>query len=244
MNKFRDKTEYYFTLKDLLKKHSAIFGQPENYVLWNILLTYCGISKLGAKETFQLYKYILENGIHKLSQKEDFHVVLFRNIVIDTSSIMEYKWLEEFINKYAGELNENHRENMRAYSMAYLHFARSEFEKALENILKIKYNLFLFKLDLKILQLKIYYELGYYEEGLSLVAATLSYLNSTKELAEFIKESIGSFAKCMRDLIKIRTGASSGDGDLYELKQKAGNIFHTNLSGWIMKKISEIEKSN
>lgn len=243
MNKFRDKTEYFFKLKDLLKKYSAIFGHSENYVLWNILLTYCGINKLGARETFLLYRHILENGFYKLSQKEDFHIVLFRNIVIDTSSIFEYKWLEEFINKYSEELNENHRENMRAYSMAYLLFARSEFEKALENIMKIKYNLFLFKLDLKILQLKIYYELGFYEEGLSLVSATLSYINSTKELAEFIKESIGNFAKCMRELIKIRSDASSKKIDLHELKLKVKNIFHTNLSGWIMEKISEIEKS-
>lgn len=237
MNKFRDNTSYYFSLKELLKKHSAIFGRAENYVLWNILLTYCGINRMNSQEVFGIHKHILENGIYKLSDNEDFHIVLFRNIVLNASATGEYKWLEQFIEKYSDDLHDNHRENMKAYSMAYLHFAKAEFERALEYILKIKYNLFLFKLDLKILQLKIYYELGYFEEGLSLVATTLSYLKSTDELAPFIKQSIGEYAKCLRELIRIRTNPKTDKNDLSSLRLRAQKIFYPNLSAWIMDKI-------
>ncbi len=244
MNRFLDKTEYYYSLKELLKANSRIFGQSENYVLWNIMLTYCGVNKLGANESFQLYRYMLENNIYRLSENEKFHIVLFRNIVLVSSSIGEYQWLEDFIEKYSTELPENHRENMKSYSKAYLCFARSEFEKALEHILKVKYNLFLFKMDLRILQSKIYYELGYYEEGLSLISAMLSYLSDTKEFADFIKKSIGNFVKCLRELIRIRTGANYSDEDIYEMKKTAKEIFHINLSGWLADKIAEIEKKS
>lgn len=237
MNKFRDNTSYYFSLKELLKKHSALFGRAENYVLWNILLTYCGVNRMGSKEVFGIHKHILENGIYKLSDKENIHIVLFRNIVLNASAEGEYKWLEEFIEKYSDDLHDNHRENMKAYSMAYLHFAKSEFERALEYILKIKYNLFLFKLDLKILQLKIYYELGYFEECLSLVSTTLSYLKSTDELAPFIKQSIGEYAKCLRDLIRFRTNPKTDMNDLFILRLKAQEIFYPNLSTWLVEKI-------
>ena len=126
---------------------------------------------------------------------------------------------------------------MKAYSMAYLHFAKAEFENALEYILKIKYNLFLFKLDLKILQLKIYYELGYFEEALSLVATTLSYLKSTDELAPFIKQSIGEYVKCLREMIRIRTNPKTDNDDLSALRLRAQKIFYPNLSVWIIEKI-------
>lgn len=240
MSKFRENTSYYFSLKELLKKYSAIFGRAENYVLWNILLTYCGVNRMDSKEVFGIHKHILENGIYKLSDKEDFHIVLFRNIVLNASATGEYKWLEQFIEKYSDDLHDNHRGNMRAYSMAYLHFAKAEFEKALESILKIKYNLFLFKLDLKILQLKIYYELGYFEEGLSLVATTLSYLKSTDELAPFIKESVGEYAKCLKDLIRIRTNFKKNKDDLSSLRLRAQKILYPNLTVWLMDKIDAV----
>ncbi|HMS34185.1 MAG TPA: hypothetical protein PKC91_08860, partial [Ignavibacteria bacterium] len=236
MNRFNDNTGYYFKLKELLKSYSSVFGQSENYVLWNVMLTYCGVNKLKPEESFQLYKYMLDNDVYKLSAKENFHIVLFRNIVINSSSIGKFKWLEEFINNYSGELHENHRDNMRYYSMAYLCFARSEFEKALEHILSIKYNLFLFKLDLRILQLKTYFELGYYEEGLSLVSSLSTYLSNTKEFAEYIKDSIRNFVKCMKELIRLRTGVQIKDNDIFILKKSAQSILHTNLSEWLTKK--------
>ena len=241
MNRFKDKTEYYYNLKELLKANSSLFGRSENYVIWNIMLTYCGINKLKPEEVFELYNYMLDNSFYKLSEKENFHIVLFRNIILNSSSLGEFNWLNEFIEKYSCELHANHRENMRYYSLAYLCFAKSDFEKALEHILKIKYNLFLFKLDMRILQAKIYYELGYFEEGLSLISAILTYLGNTKEFAEFIKTSIRNFAKCLRELIRIRTGVKFSDEDIYEMKNIVQKIFHPGLTVWLTEKIKEIE---
>lgn len=242
MNLNKDKTEHYYNLKELLKKNSSYFGQPENYVLWNTMLTYCGVNKLGRREAFELQKYMLENGIYKPLHSENFHIVLFRNIVLDSSYIGEYQWLERFIEKYSAELHEHHRENMKIFSMAYLSFSRSDFGKALEYILQIKYNLFLFKLDVKILQLKIYYELGYHEEGLSLVSATLNYLSNSKEVSSIGKEAIGAFAKCVRDLIRIKSNGIAKDDDLYKLKISAEKISFIGLAEWLSEKVRQMKK--
>lgn len=239
MNRYKDKREYYFQLKELLMKHKSLFGQPENYVLWNIMQTYCGVNMLGDKEYHQLHRYIIENRIYKILPTENFHIVLFRNIVLTASGVREFEWLEKFINKYSPELHEKHRDNMKAYSMAYLHFTRSEFEKALEYVLKIKYSLFLFKIDLRILQLKVYYELGYYEEGLSLVSATLEYLNNSKEVTSRSKQSIGAFTKCLKELIKIKSG--DADSDFGKLKLIVKEIKYPGVADWIVNKIKELE---
>lgn len=241
MNKFKNTTDHYYKLKELLKTHSALFGQAENYVLWNTMLTYAGINKLGNKEVFDIHKYILEHNVYKLSAKENFHIVLFRNIVLTASGIGEYKWLEEFIPKYSDELHQNHRDNMREYSMAYLYYTKSEFEKALDYLLNVEYNLFLYKIDIRVLRSKIYYELGYYEEGLSLVTASLSYLKTTNELPEFRKQSIGNFFKCLKALINIKSGSAYKREDLYELKLKAKDNLYIGFTDWLMEKIEEIE---
>jgi hypothetical protein len=242
MNKDKTGNSYYFRLKELVTEHASLFGVAENYVLWNILLTRSQLSKMGNAEVFSIHKYMVKNGVYKISEKENFHIVLFRNIVIVASSLGEYEWLGKFIEKYSGELQDNHRENMKLYSLAYLHYAKSEFDKALEHILKVKYNLFLFKLDLRILQLKTYYELEYYEEALSLAASSLSYISSATDLSPVIKTHIGNFIKCVRDLIKYKTDTKLRTEGPEELRKKISGNLYSNLMEWYLRKLDEAER--
>ncbi|MEO8664039.1 MAG: hypothetical protein ABI462_00970 [Ignavibacteria bacterium] len=162
MNKNTEDKKYFFELKDLLKTHQSLFGQSELYVLWNIMLTYNGISSTGGNtalfnsEIFEIQKYMLENNIYKKSVSEDFHIVLFRNIVFRASKIGEYEWLEYFINKYSAELHADHRDNMKYYSLSHLFFAKKQFDKALENISKVRYAFFIYKIDIRILMLQLF----------------------------------------------------------------------------------------
>lgn len=239
MNREKAGTEHYFRLKDLLKKHASLFGMAENYVLWNIMLTRSQLNKLGNEELFGMQRHMVENGIYRLSENENFHIVLYRNILIVASALGEYEWLEKFIEKYSGELHENHRENMKEYSLAYLDYTKSDYGSALEHILKVKYNLFLFKLDLRILQLKTYYELGYYEEGLSLVSSSLEYIRNAKDLSPIIRTHIGDFFRCVRMLINSRTNPAGSGEVLDEIKRKASVNLYTNLAEWLKRKAGE-----
>lgn len=54
------------------------------------------------------------------------------------SELKELDWLENFINKFSAELAPADRDNMINYTFALLNYERKEYEKALENILKIK----------------------------------------------------------------------------------------------------------
>lgn len=239
MNIEKADTAHYFRLKELLKKHASLFGMAENYVLWNIMLTRSQLNKLGNAELFGMHRHMVENGIYRLSEKENFHIVLFRNILITASALGEYEWLEKFIGKYSDELHENHRDNMKEYSLAYLYYAKSEFGRALEHILKVKYNLFLFKLDLRILQLKTYYELGYFEEGLSLVSSSLEYIRNAKDLSPIIKTHIGDFFRCVRLLINSMSDPS-GNGEAFDdIKRKASVNLYPNLAEWLKRKAED-----
>lgn len=236
MNKEKDKREYFFKLKDLLIEHQNLFGQSENYVFWNILLSYCSVNKL-KNEILWIHRHILDNNIYRKSDEEDFHIILFRNIVTDNSYAGNYEWLKDFIEKYSTELHSDHRENMYNFSKAHLYFAKGEYEKALVHTGKINYDIFIFKLDARVLLLEIYFELGYYDQAFSLVDSTLHFLNYTRELSEYHKERYKGFIKAYNEILKIK---SSGLKNRMDGKIITGKL--TIQQSWIQKKIAELER--
>lgn len=242
MNRNKDNRNYYYELKDLLIKNRKIFGQSENYVLWNIMHTYCEMMNLGMEEVFKLFDYILKNNIHRKSEQEDFHIVLFRNVILCAVFLNKYEWLEKFIFKYSSEIHIFHRENMKNYSLAYLHFAKSEFDKSLEYISKIKYDLFMFKSDMKMLQLRIFYELGYYEQAYSAISATNNYLNYTKELAGLFKDYVGNFIKFIKELIILKSENNFTSGDIEFLEKKIRETQYVSFRDWLLEKTNELKK--
>ena len=190
MNKHKERREYYYELKELLIEHKDLFGQSENYMFWNMLLTYCNLNSISKIEHIFIYDHMLKNNIYKKSTKEDFHIVLFRNIIFVMTIAGKFEWLENFIEKYSGELHIDHRENMYSFSYAHVNFAKGNFEAALEYISTVSYDVFIFKMDVRVLLLKIYYELSYFEQAYSLIDSTLHFLKDTSEFSDFHKTPI------------------------------------------------------
>jgi len=216
----QDKSRYYLVRK-MLQERAGLFGQIENYTLWNILLSYCNISNLPVEEHFYIFDHILENGIYRKSDSEDFHIVLFRNIVLVASSLNKIEWLRKFLDKYSGEIHPDHRTDMRQYTYAMLNFSEGDFGEALALIQKIRFELFLYKPDMRVLQLKIFYKLEYYEQLHSITDSTLHFLRYNKELREEFKDSVKNLIKYIKELVKIKTGTpSKSDSEFLRKKIK------------------------
>ncbi len=62
----------------------------------------------------------------------------------------------------------------------------------------------MFKTDMRMLQLRIYFERGYFEQAFSTISAAVNYLKYTMELAEIFKEYIGNFIRFTKELINIK----------------------------------------
>lgn len=73
---------------------------------------------------------------------------------------------------------------MYNFSYAHLHFTKENYQSALEYIGKVNYDLFIFKMDARVLLMKIYYELSYFEQIISLLDSTSHFLRNTKEFSE------------------------------------------------------------
>lgn len=241
LNTEKSKT-VYFELKDHVDKNAHIFGKDELYVLRSILLTFCSIMAAGKegkqfmREQFELNDGNLKLGFYKRGDNEDFHVVLFRNMVINSGMIGETEWLENFIEKYSPELPEDHRENMINFSRAYLHLSKKEYGKALEYFAMIRLNLFIFKIDVRIFQLRIYYELEHFDQAHSLLDATAHFLNDTEEASPILMDSTRNFIKYFRILLKIKRSGKPCKTQLGYLKKQIAKEEILASRGWLEEK--------
>ncbi len=237
-------TKYYYALKKLLYDHLDLLGQSEKYMLFGILGSYC-ISKMEEndnsdfrKELFDVYSSSIDLGVYKWRKEDDFQLGLFRNIVVTAASDGETEWLENFIEKYSGELNVNYRENMIAYSLANLYSTKGEFEKALEHLIKVKYDLVLFKIDIKNLYFRIYYELNYTEQCFSVLDSMKHYVSTTKDLNEVFTKRIINFVKYATELLKLQSSGNKKNKDM--LFHRVENEKHIDSRRWLLSKIKNL----
>lgn len=193
------------------------------------------------KESFLLLKLCLEDKAYKMSDNDFMQPDFYRNVIVITNFLREYDWADNFINEFTTELNPVYRENMMYYSMAYISFGRGDFESALEHITKVKYDLANFKVDVKILMLKIYYELKLYEQAISIVDAFKHYIKNAKNIRNKVKDSYSDFLKKFVMILKLNSNDKNSDAGLLKLKLiKKENHYE---KSWLLEKLNEIENS-
>ncbi len=98
------------------------------------------------------------------------------------------------IKTYIDYVPADHRDNIRNYAYAFLYYTKKEFEKSLEFISVFKNNEFhIFKIDIKHLMLKNYYELNSFEQALITVDAYKHFLDSNQKIPEHSKNYYRNF---------------------------------------------------
>lgn len=243
MNKEPQNHDHYNKLKKTLESNREKFGHSEIYMLYQALETYLMVDLEisqhidAAREIFDTYKSALELGVHKVSPDSYLEPTVFRNIFTAARDVNELEWAEEFINKYSRELPEEFAEGMKDYAMANLHFTKGEFEKALSRIVNINYDYPLHKIDAKVLQFKIYYELGNIEQAYNMLDTTRHYLNADIDINVLIKERNSNFIKHASELLKVKTGSPKDAGFILE-KIKSDKSVES--KAWLVDKMEEL----
>lgn len=240
MNKVPYDTALFYKVRKLLQERRELFGQTENYTLWNTLLSFCNLANLPNEEHFYIFNHILENGIYRKSDSEDFHIVLFRNIVLVASAMNKTEWLEKFLERYSEEIHADHRTGMKLYSYAVLNFSKGDYAAALEHIQGIRFELFLYKPDMRVLQLKIFYKLGYHDQLFSMIDSTLHYLRNTKEIRDDFKESVRNLTKYIKEFMKMKEGSTSRK-DIALLKKRIKDETYLGQRKWLLDEAELLE---
>lgn len=238
-----NETSYYEKFRNLFYEHIERFTRYEKHHIFTSLAFYC-IRKDEKedlhfrKEELRVYKEMLSHDAYSISAKEDFNVVFYRNIMLIALRLGEYDWLEQFEKDYTGKLKPEFRENIRNLLKANLEFERGNFDKALESVSMIKYDLFLYKFDVKNLMLKIYYELDLYEQAFAMIDTYRHFLTNNKEHADVLKIQLRNFIDMYNKLLKAKESGRAENAGVLLKKIKETDVLPARV--WFIEKAKEI----
>ncbi len=230
----------YREFKNLVMLNMPLFNRAEKYMLMHDLIAYCIGKKELTIEALDLYMFMLDNNIYSMYENEYMQALSYRTFIYIATSVQKYGIIEEFVQKHTDKLKPEYRENMKYYAYAFMYFSKKEFEKSLVNISKVKYQVFLFKIDVKNLMLKIFYELNLYEQAVSMLDTYKHYIQTSEEVSEYIKSIHSNFVKIYSRLIKVKSTQDKKELDIVEID--AAKNENTASRKWLLEKLNELQK--
>jgi hypothetical protein len=149
--------------------------------------------------------------------------------------------VNKLLKENSGRLNPKERYNMINFGYAFYYFETGDYERSLGYVNKIKMDYFIYKYDVKSLMLRIYYELGYFEEGLSLIHTYREFLRKDEFLSDNRKFRHKNFIRFVERLILFRTG--SVQSDVSFVMDKVFKTEEVSYKNWLLSKFSSILKA-
>lgn len=201
-----DDEQYYYDLKELVVKYENVIGSMIADLYIN-LENYCHRKIRGGnleytKDVLYFYRLELNKGtyISHGCMPNTFYV----SCVVNACRLKDYDWVRKFIQKYKSELYENSREAYYYYGMAYLENELKNYEKALEYLAKVKSEELYLKMDIRLLQCRIYYSLVWNIPLQSLLDTFRKTIQNNKFMTETRKEQYMKFIKYLNQLNNLR----------------------------------------
>ena len=199
--------EIFFTNKSKLSITEKFYFYSDLLNIQNIGYQFVKFTA-DRREIFELLVSCVEDGAYKHFKEAYMQPDFYRNFILNAIYFKEFEIADNFINKYSDELKPVYRKNMKFYSKALISFAKADFEDALVNISKVKYDLSNFKVDVKLLSLKIYYELNLTEQAYSL---SDTFRHNLKTFSDIPDELIVSYSNFLKYFLKLLTLSEKND---------------------------------
>lgn len=236
---------YFFEHLRLTEMYPNSISDDDLYDSYILLLNFCAIKNMGGDKTFNTHKFELYK---KMLAKRLFFIhsdklpyEMYNNITGAALETGNTEWAEGFIERYKNTLEEQYREDIYIFSKAKICFTKKEYEKVLEymaGLMNIE-NPF-YKFAVKEIIIKTYYELGYYENILSIIDSYKHMLSKTRMLNKNIRESRKAFLNALNNFIKFKI---NDDKDkLSELKAHLEGIAAFTQKDWLMEKLRQSVK--
>jgi len=238
-----DEEKYYFECKKLVLQNQKTISHNTLIDLYINMENYCTRKVRNGNfnfilESFEIYKHELHNDLYK--NQGFMSSAFYRSIVNVGCKLQEYKWIREFIEKYKEELRFDERECMYFFNMAILETDEKNFETALTHLSKVKTDELYLKMDIRMLQCRLYYELGWDDSLNSLLDAFKRTLANNKLMPDNRKLHYSNFLKYLGKTNNLRNKADELDLDLLAKQIKLEeNFYHKH---WLLAKLEGIEK--
>ncbi len=236
---------YYAELKQYLPEAIKYFQEHEKYNVYQMAEAICW-QKMEVidreryrRELFEMNKTRLEAGVF-LPDGRTMRFMLFRQIFMTALQLNETVWAEEFINNYSKYLPGQIKANLVTLAEAHILFEKKNFNGSLSLLNKIDFDVFTLKFDIRNLMLRIYIELNYIEEAISLIDAYRHFIAKNRNVSDYYKKITESFLKYCKQLIDLAGGKSKLNADEIKLELLSDN--DVNFRVWLLEKLEEYIK--
>lgn len=239
-----DELKYYFELKEKVLAHMSAFNKDEINKLYSTLIAYCIFKKnhdyanpLYKEELSELYNTFLTKEYYITYKSRYLTRDVYRAALLQALELNDFSWAETIIKRYTMKLQPQDIENMSYYGRAMYLYATHDCELALETASKIKLDNFIYKYDIKNLQLKIYTDTERHENLYSVIHAYREYLKNDMLLTNEGKEFYKRFIYYLEKLIQYRDGKTKIDIEFLLSKMEKEKYFYHRE--WLVSKYGE-----
>ena len=243
------KEEYYFPLKEMYISGYDKLGSEDSYYTNMYICGYCmdmyniNADRRFIKECYDLFK-------HAYSQKRvTLGELLYPNFINYIKVFTRYgdiNLAKSFINDFSGKLDAEQKENSLNFSNALIAFSEGRLESALELASRVNFPWIIMKIQVRLLQLEIYYELGYYEETREMVESFRKSLLRESGISEPYREAFLGFLKCVISLLNL-VSENDKEEKKYKLNSLNADVHgiynHFGIKFWLEDKQEEISKT-
>jgi hypothetical protein len=240
------KDEPYFQMKELtFKSLNSMAKDDKNYFL-NSLARLCTLRFVAGdtrykKEAFEIRKKTVEEDLFSFNNDGNIRASEFRSTFIEALNVNELDWAETFADKYIPRLNQRIRKDIDNYCNARIAYERHDYDKAIQSASNVNINQIFFKLDMKNLVAKIYYDTDSAEPLISVLNSYYQLIHNSEQQDENIIKRHAGFVKYLRKLSSIKF-ENKGKDELAFIKKKIEKENITSKT-WLIKKIMDLSLS-
>ncbi|MEO8513117.1 MAG: hypothetical protein ABI543_06145 [Ignavibacteria bacterium] len=241
--------EHYFKLKEEYLKNFNNLSKEEAYYTHMYIFGFCmdrfnvNADRAFIRECYDLFIHAYNENLVSLGE------LLYPDFINFIKVFMRQKdkeLAEKFINEYKHQLPLEQLENCINFSNAYIAHFDGRFNEALALVTKVNFPLLIMKVQVKIMQIQLNFQLGYFEETREQIEYFRKSLAREENISADYKASILGFLKLTIMLINIvqSTDKKSTEFEkrslLSELAENHAN--HFGIKFWLQDRLNELEK--
>lgn len=245
--KIKNKEEYYFKLKEHYFKNFEHMTEYYAYTVHMYMFGYCADQYNFAgdrrfiREGYELYKH---SYLHNRVTSGELLYPDFVNYIKIFVRAGDISLARKFIADYSPQLPAEQLDNCLNYSNAYISHYEGDYGKALKLISMVSFPLAILKVQARIMQVQLNFQLGYYEETRSLIDSFKKTFIKEAVISEDFKESILSFLKLTVNLINLNQETDKKKRfteakRLLEIVEK-NQMNHFGIKFWLEDRLNEL----
>lgn len=231
----------------LFYKNKAKLNVTETLNLYLTFSGFCAVKMAkGEKQytevLFDLYVKMAEENLLMGEDEEYMHITIFNNVFNTALMLGKLEWSKSFIDEYSQKLLPEYRDIMFHYAYAWYYFIAKDYEASLEHLGRVTMENTWIKARTKMLQIRLYYELGHAEAFFSFYDAFKHYLKNDKEIPEYSRNTDYVFITILNKMAKIKFSISNEpkSAQLKKLRDEGEITLKGTLKEWFLSKIDEI----